>query len=781
MKSLIMAAITVIGLTMAAQAERRVALVFGEGHYKNLVTLKSPVNDAYRIGAVLRKLEFDVSLEPDRDLRRMRRALEDFRTDAAGADVAVVFFTGHGVEIAGENWLLPVDADDSSLDALKASSLPLEEVRGTVATVGKIGLILLDACRGDPFGTEVLDSSVGAMAKPGFGRVGRSDNILFAFSAAPGETASDGGDEGQSRFAVSLAKYLPTEGLEIRSVLTLVQQDVYDDSDGIQLPYVESGLPRVFFASSSNEKLPERERLLLAMANVTPNIRDEIEKIAAANKMPLAPLYGALISANLAGLESKHRTGSLVEVARSFVTTRDQLKRLSSFDPEVTKLRENAEKSLSLGAFTEARQSLAEAIAVDRAAGDALAGNLVARRLSEAASYVSDAGIARSQLDYPAAIASLESAEALHKQIEAEDVPDSAQSDRTWILADLGDLNRATGHPEAALSAYQRMQHAAMLRLVASPNLPDAQRDVSTSQQKIGDAKMLQGDLAGAAASYQANAATSAQLAALTPGSAERQRDLSISKERLGNLNLAQGDLAGALTAYRGSLEIANRLADQDLGNAGLQRDLSIAQERMGDVLLAQSNLSEALAAFQASVRIATRLAADDAKNPNLLGDLSAGQDRVGDVRMAQGDFAGALTWYQASLAVRTALAERYPNNPGQQNDVGYSHEKIANLKEAQGDLVGALISYEASLAIRRQLAANNSDPGWKSALSFTQTKIGDLRLAQGDLDGALASYQASAANLTRFLENNADNPDWRRELSALQDKIAEVKKARGG
>ena len=122
-----------------ASAERRVALVMGDDDYRTVRKLDNAVNDARSLEETLKKLGFDVYLEPDRDLRRMRRALDDFREDAKGADVALVFFAGHGVEIAGENRLLPVDADASSLEALQASSLPLEEVRATVSAVSGSG------------------------------------------------------------------------------------------------------------------------------------------------------------------------------------------------------------------------------------------------------------------------------------------------------------------------------------------------------------------------------------------------------------------------------------------------------------------------------------------------------------------------------------------------------------------------------------------------------------------------------------------------------------------
>lgn len=200
MKRALLATIFVVAMTVTALAERRVALVFSADKYKTIRPLENAGNDGVAVTAALEALDFEVYRETDRDLRRMRRALDDFREDAKDADVALVFFAGHGVEIAGENRLLPVDADASSLEALKASSLPLEEVRAAVAEVGKIGLILLDACRNDPFGVTAgegrggvsLKSEGASAVRPGLGRVGRAENILFAFAAAPGETASDG-------------------------------------------------------------------------------------------------------------------------------------------------------------------------------------------------------------------------------------------------------------------------------------------------------------------------------------------------------------------------------------------------------------------------------------------------------------------------------------------------------------------------------------------------------------------------------------------------------------
>src|SRR5436190_3919156 len=138
-----------LATTAIAAAERRVALVLADDDYRLVRKLSNPVNDGEAMEAALKKLGFEVVLETNRDLRRMRRALDDFREDGKGADVALVFFAGHGTEISGDNRLLPVDADASSARTLKATTLPLDEVREAVAAVSSVGLIILDACRND--------------------------------------------------------------------------------------------------------------------------------------------------------------------------------------------------------------------------------------------------------------------------------------------------------------------------------------------------------------------------------------------------------------------------------------------------------------------------------------------------------------------------------------------------------------------------------------------------------------------------------------------------------
>ena len=723
------------------------ALIIGDDDYKLIRSLDNAVADAQAVGETLEKLGFEVILETNRDLRRTRRALEDFRKDAAGADVALVYFAGHGVEIAGENRLLPTDADASSLQALTDSSLTLEEVRETVAAVSKVGLIILDACRNDPFGVAgsnsigdgsersavTLTKDVTEAVRPGLGRVGRAEGTLFAFSAAPGETASDGAD-GHSPFAAALAKYLGTDGLEIRSVLTLVQQEVYDFSSGKQLPYVESGLPELFFAATTADRLPERERLLLAMADVTPQLRAGVEKVASDTGVPLAPLYGALLDAGLDKLTVEDRDKKLAEAASAYAETQEKLKTLASTDPEVTRLRGEAEKSMALGALVEAEAHLDAAIAVDRKSRLALKEGFVERTLSEAASLNAKAGVARTALNYAVAIAALEEAAALHADIAALDIPDATRRDRVRLLGEIGDLQVLVGNTAKAFEAYQRTQAAAEARIAKAPGEPYAERDLSISHAKIGDMRVAQGNLADGLAAYEAGLAISERLAAANPGNIEWQRDLSISHGNIGDVQAAQGHLISALTAYEAGLAILERLATTDPSNSEWQRGLSLSHDEIGDVRVKQGNLAGALAAYEAGLAIHERLAATDPSNSPWQRDLSIGHDKIGDVRVAQGNLAGALAAYEAGLTIAERLAAGDHGNSQWQRDLSISHDRIGNVRVLQGNLSGALTAYQAALTIAERLASGDpSNSRWQRDLIVSHYK-----LAQAGADAKL-------------------------------------------
>jgi uncharacterized caspase-like protein len=767
------ALLLMLASTAIAAAERRVALVIADDDYRLVRVLANPVNDGTAMEAALKKLGFEVVLETNRDLRRMRRALDDFREDAKGADVALVYFSGHGVEISGDNRLLPVDADPSSLDQLEKTSLPLEEVRDAVAATAKVGLIVLDACRSDPFsgasgdgrGATSLVKDMADKVKPGLGRIGKAENILFAFSAAPGDTAADGTGT-NSPFTAALTKYLGTDGLEIRSVLTLVQQEVYDLTRGKQLPYVENGLPQLFFASTAKEQLPERERLLLAMADVTPEMRGAVERVASDADMPLAPLYGALISTDTSHLSGANLDARLREAADAFVKVRDDMKAFAADDPKVADLRRQAEAQLSLGAFDGARVILAKAADIDNVSRNTLKDKFVSRTLSEAATRFLSGGAARASLDYATAISDYESVLGLYGEA-GQTALNLEQADRqSRTLEELGILYTTVGNVDAAGRAFSALL-ANLEQRSRIERDPSVKRDLAISHIKLANIKMAQGDLPGSLENYEAARDLLQGLTAQAPDKKDWLGDLAMANDKIGNVLATQGDVGAAAQAYQQSLSIKQQLADMEPGSPRLMRDLTITYDEIGDLARTAGQLEGAQTAFEESLRIRLALAENRPDDPERQRAVGISRDRLGDLKRERGDSAGALDDYKQGLAIAEELARRDPNDTDLKRELSISYSKIGNALSDGKDWPPALESYQQALAITRDLAA--SDPGntnWQRDLSVSLEKVAIVLDAQGDVSGALRQYQDSLVIADRLAKLDPGNADWQRDLS---------------
>src|SRR5690349_18480222 len=148
-----LAALLIVGICCSpAHAESRIALVIGNSAYKNVANLPNPVSDASLIGGMLKNAGFDfVSVRLDLSIGEMRKALREFGAKARDADLAVIYYAGHGIELDGNNYLIPVDASlESDTDVLD-EALPLDRVMFAVEPVRHLRLIILDACRDNPF------------------------------------------------------------------------------------------------------------------------------------------------------------------------------------------------------------------------------------------------------------------------------------------------------------------------------------------------------------------------------------------------------------------------------------------------------------------------------------------------------------------------------------------------------------------------------------------------------------------------------------------------------
>ena len=229
-------------LSVTAQAGERVALVIGNGAYApHAPNLPNPKKDAAGVGAALARLGFEVTRLDDAGYDDLRRGLLEFEEAAARSEVAVVFYAGHGIEIGGENYLVPVDAELRSDRAVKHEAMRLARVMESVEGASKFRLVILDACRNNPFAASMRRTDPTRGIGRGLARVEPSKDTLVAYAAKEGTTADDGeGDH--SPYTEALLRYLEEPGLEVGLMFRKVRDAVWESTGESQLPYTYGSL-----------------------------------------------------------------------------------------------------------------------------------------------------------------------------------------------------------------------------------------------------------------------------------------------------------------------------------------------------------------------------------------------------------------------------------------------------------------------------------------------------------------------------------------------------------
>lgn len=241
---LVLLLLLLLGAAAPASAER-VALVIGAGAYRHAPPLPNATNDATDLAATLRDLGFRVDLVLDPDRAALEGAVERFGTAARGAEAALFFYAGHALEVQGRNWIIPVSAELRTPQQLRFQALELEAVTEQIQQAARFSLIILDACRDNPFRQRWPAASRSA-AGQGLARVAPAIGTLVVFSTAPGAVAEDGRGR-NSPFTAALLRHLPTPGLEVRALFAEVRRSVREATAGAQVPWEESSLEGSFY------------------------------------------------------------------------------------------------------------------------------------------------------------------------------------------------------------------------------------------------------------------------------------------------------------------------------------------------------------------------------------------------------------------------------------------------------------------------------------------------------------------------------------------------------
>ncbi len=234
-----------------AYAQRRVALVIGNSAYVNTPRLENPKNDAADIAASLKQLGFEVAEGRDLDKAFMDRTIRNFADMLAGAQMALFYYAGHGLQVGGQNYLVPVDAKLTSAAALDFETIRMDLVQRTMERETSTNIVILDACRDNPLARNLaraLGTRSASIGK-GLAAVESGEGTLISFSTQPGNVALDGQGR-NSPFAAALLKHIPAPGEDLPTILIKVRNDVMAATERRQVPWEHSALTaKVFFTS----------------------------------------------------------------------------------------------------------------------------------------------------------------------------------------------------------------------------------------------------------------------------------------------------------------------------------------------------------------------------------------------------------------------------------------------------------------------------------------------------------------------------------------------------
>ncbi len=245
----------------ASWAEERVALVIGNSEYQVAQALPNPVNDATDMALALENLGFDVLIGLDQTNDRMAEIIADFGVKAESSDVALVFYAGHGFQVSGVNYLLPVDGAIVTTADVPAQTISMQAVLDALQSAPGLKIIMLDACRDNPFGGSLTGLDNGS---DGLARLGSDADLMIVYATQPDNVAYDGIGR-NSFFTESILSHIFTPSQNISDMMINVRRDVLAATGGRQIPWDSSSLTRQFLFDQSPQTVSE-ETLLWQVA-----------------------------------------------------------------------------------------------------------------------------------------------------------------------------------------------------------------------------------------------------------------------------------------------------------------------------------------------------------------------------------------------------------------------------------------------------------------------------------------------------------------------------------
>jgi len=273
---IIAAVLTLVLLAAPAAAEKRLALVVGNAAYAHATALANPVNDANRLGTALKEAGFEVMLGLDLTKADFDRTLRDFARKLSSTDVALLFYAGHGLQVGGRNYLVPIDARLETERDLEFEAVRLDFLLAQMELDrdGKTSLVFLDACRDNPLARNLARTmgTRSASLGKGLAQVQSGVGTFIAYSTQPGNVAVDGATS-NSPFSDALARHAAAPGKSLNAVMIEVRKDVIKATDGKQVPWDHSALTGEFYFMQASAPA--------AIATTPPQPQQSAEEVAA--------------------------------------------------------------------------------------------------------------------------------------------------------------------------------------------------------------------------------------------------------------------------------------------------------------------------------------------------------------------------------------------------------------------------------------------------------------------------------------------------------------------
>lgn len=697
-----------------AKVQKGVALIIGQSNYEHLPQLINPANDARQMDDMLRSLGFETTVATDLRGRKLARALSNFTEDAEGADVAVIYYSGHGIEAGGENWLLPIDVDVAALNQAEHQLIGVSGLIADVNAVAPLTLVFLDACRTNPFppGTKLIGESGEALlvsaaglgnprgvATPGAEPLAEGLGTLIGFAAEPGRAALDGEPGGNSPYAAALIRHFSAmDGSEVGIVMRMVTEEVYLKTRGHQRPWVNETLTRLVYLGASRPAesdagriLSERRQLLVTITDLSATQRQQVEAAAQTADVPMDALYGLLrsLGARLPREPAELDKILTAEAARVKLLLQSQTA-LQSQDPEITRLAGLARQALedgALDAYLSFWQQAKDRFTKVAARLDDTEANLRARRLEGGEVLANTAAAHELKADYRSAAQNYALAfEQAAKWDEGKAWEYKRREADAWLSQ--GDERGDDGAVAKSIAVFEEA-------LVLAPRQTAAAQWAWT-QNNLGNAFLVRsrsdagtGDLKLAIAAYRA--ALEERPRNREPRLwAKTQNNLAVASAELAERTGEQKLLNDAVEAYRAALSETPRDADP-LVWATLMSNLGTALERQGG-----ASLDEAIAAHQSALeeRPRDRVPLLWAASQENIGNAHSS---LGKVRADAALINSGIAAYRLALEVvtRDALPLRWA---GIHYNLGNALGDLGEMAEGTAHLAESVASYRLAL-----------------------------------------------------------------------------------